>query len=251
MNEAERQYSDLLHLQQDAACGRAMRKLVHDAADLIRRPGADRLLICWQTLERFRQLIDDDAEYQLGRASSAAAALNEQLSQSQLDHLAKGAQNSADRATNVITLIMAVLAEGQKGRWPSLFPPQEHAPGAPVDSNYAVMRGYFAAELEYARQLALFENLTEIAELLAKEANRLGGAAGHAIKGEQIMDWRQQVRSVAKPDDSIDKATYQSVLEALLSQPEQPETREQATVILRGLVGACSAIDPRRAGEKH
>jgi len=58
------------------------------------------------------------------------------------------------------------------------------------------------------------------------------------------------VRSVTTSKDDTAKKTYRSILEALLGEPEQPRTRENAVIKLRDLVRACPAIDPRRYREK-
>lgn len=231
-------------LLRDAEFGRGIRRQLTAAAPAITQPGADRLLIAIQMLEGLIQLAAADATCQLPR--TAARLASEQLSQPELKHRAREATNAANAITLGLTLVTAALAEGREGRWPALFPAQARTTGGQVDGNYACLRGHLAAVTEYGEQLKLFGSLAKVAALLAKEANRLGGVAGRSIKGKQIEQWRRQVRSTATPDDLIEKVAYRSVLKALLTQSEQPQTKPDAIKILRDQVQVCPAIDPRR-----
>ena len=247
MNEADGEYTALQH---HATCWRTARKLFDDAAVGIEKRVADRLMICWEALEGLRQLAAADAAREFAQ-ESVALQTNKQLSQLHLEHRAKSARHVADRSTVVLTLLLAALAEGQQGRWPSLFPPQVHTSGHQVDGNYAVLRGYLAAELEYANRLPFFRSLTEPASLIAAEVNRVGGVAGRLVKGNEIINWRRRVRSKSTPEDDIAKQTYGRVLAALLALPERPRSKAAAISILRNQMLACPAVDPRRATEKQ
>jgi hypothetical protein len=251
MGDAGHEYSDLQH---DAECWRTLRRRLATAAEAIERPGADRLSICLQMLLDIDELRVADTQHGLARTAAALHAIGDELSQPQLEHRARTAVNLADDSVKPLTLIMAALGEGQEGRWPSLFPPQVATSGGQLDINYASLRGHLAALLEYARQLKqlkLFGTLTEAAELLAAEANRLGGLAGDRIKGQDVMNWRQQVRSKTTPEHDLAKKTYRMTLEALVVEPEQPKTKSDAIHMLRSMVRTAQAIDPRRSSDKH
>jgi hypothetical protein len=238
MSEANDDYSDLLH---DAMCWRELRKVQDDAAERIERPGADRLLICHETLQGLYQLIADDAERNLNRTFAAL----QQLPQPQREHPERDVRKIANRSPMVLTLVMAALAEGREHRWPHLFPEQKSPQGGQIDGEYAVERGYLAALLEWARQLGLFGTLTAPAKVITDEVNKLGGIAGRRIEGQEIINWRQQSRSKAT-GHNISKDTYHSVLDELLKRPHQPQTKADAISVLRDLVYACPGIDPRR-----
>jgi hypothetical protein len=244
MNEAEGDYSDLLH---DAMCWRELRKLMGDAALQGERPRADRLLICREALEGFRQLLADDIERDLNQR--AAALSKERMPQLKLDHEAREAQRAADRATGIVTLVNTALGEGAEGRWPALFPEQKHDPWRPVDGEQATQRHYLGTLLEYADRLPFFGSLTEPANLIATAVNGLGGVGGKLVKAQKIKDWHKQVR--ASDEDSIGKKTYRNLLNAWLSEMEQPRKTADAVAKLRHLVTLCRQIDPRRAGRKE
>jgi hypothetical protein len=237
--EAGSDYSDTFR--------RTLRKLMDDAADRIRRPGADRLLICREALEALCQLIEADAECDLDRVSAALS--KEQMPQLQLEHRAKDVQRAADRSTMIVTLITTALGEGAEGLWPALFPEQKHGQGRPVDGEYAIQRRYFGTLLEYANRLPFFRGLIEPANLIATALNRIGGAGGKRVKPQQIVDWRKQIR--AAPEDDMDNITYRRLLNTWLNHTPQPQSTADAVKTLRNLVSFREQIDPRRAGEKR
>jgi hypothetical protein len=241
MSEAKDDYSELLH---DTMSWRALRKLLDDAADLIERPSADRLRIIIETWQQFDELVDADATRILERAGTELHASGP-LSQAHLKHQAQKIQREADQRRRTITLTIAAFVEGSEGRWPALFPEQKHTRGGQVDGEYGVERGYLAALLEWARQLRVFGTLTAAAKVITGETNRLGGIAGKRIEAQKIINWRRQARSKATTDKIL-KDTYDSVLDDLLKQADQPQMKQAATVILRNLVHACLGIDPRR-----
>jgi hypothetical protein len=221
MSEAEgNDYSDLLH---DAMCWRALRKLLDDAAIQIERPGADQLPICYEALDKLYQLVVADADRELDRVSAALS--KEQLPQPLLEYRAGDAQKIADRRPKMLTLVKDALAD--EGRW----------------AIFAVQRGYLAGELEWARGLDFFRDFAEPANVLAGEANRLGGVGGKKIKGENIVEWREQVR---REEDSIAKMTYDRILNALVNEIDQPQTKANAVFILKNMVRGGLDIDPRR-----
>lgn len=242
MAEAESDYSDSFR--------RKFRKLMDDAADRIMRPGADRLLICRETLEGLRQLLADDTQRDLAQTSAVLSKSKETMPQLQLEHRARDAQRAADRSTMIITLVMTALGQGAEGLWPALFPEQKHDQGRPVDGEQAIQRYYLGTLLEYAKQLGFFPSLTSPAQEIATAVNLRGGVGGKSVKTQQIVDWRKQVRASDK--DSIDMKTHRSLLNAWLSEIEhQPRNTAEAIDKLRHLVSLCSLVDPRRrAGEK-
>lgn len=238
MSEAEDNYSDSFR--------RKLRKLMDDAADRIKRPGADRLLICREALEGLRQLLADDTKRDLHQTSAALS--KEAMPQLQREHRARDAQRAADRSPMIVTLINTALGEGAEGRWPALFPEQKHDQGRPVDGEYAIHRRYLGTLLEYAKQLGVFPGLASPAQEIATAVNHRGGVGGNRVKTQQIVDWRKQV--LATPKDSIDYTTHRHLLNAWLNETPQPESAANAVVMLRNLVDLCSLVDPRRTGEQ-
>jgi hypothetical protein len=215
MSEAEDDYSD-------ARSWRALIKLLDNAAVQLERSGADQLLICYVGLEKLYQLVVTNTDRELDRVSAALS--KEQLPQPQLEHRKMDALKVADRRPKMLNLVMAALAD--EGRW----------------AIYAKQRGYLAGELEWARHLGVFKDLTEPAEELAKEANRLGGVGGKKIKGEQIVEWREQIR---RGKESIAKITYDHIFNALINETDQPQTKAKAVFILKNMVRGYLDIDPR------
>ena len=179
-----------------------------------------------ETLASFEKAMrDNDPAIAPSMIYAYAALSKEQLPQPLLKHRMQDALDIANRRPKVLTSVMAALVD--EGGW-----------GA-----FAMQRGYLAGELEWATRLGVFKDRTEPAKLLADEANRLHVVVGKKIKGEQIVEWREQI---CRGPENYAKITYKRIFNALTNETGQPGTKAKAVFILKNMVRGCLNIDQRR-----